>query len=326
MLNFVIDLKKFLPTLLSLSLCLAAGMSSAVESNKYLDVNDRPTRLREAINKKFDSVVNRGDCIWTNNGRAKYLMLRLDDDVIVKKIIDGSPDQEVFNFIDIGAGDHRWGRARAEFLNKEFADRAVHFNIFSLAGDNYQTPDTIIKNGVNIVQKEIGLCSIYNLSAFSIENLIETLKSIEYFDMLFKEVDLAVSSYTLVHLVDPTGAFLQIHDLLRPGSGVFLVVNMFRMSGHDDDLVIEFLRHSNLEFVKRYADNSFAVRRSPEGNPGQLPYHYIDEEIYDTYPRAKLVLVEQDLNPNPKNTISDILGYQGSKSLLDWLRHPTASK
>ena len=312
------NIKKCFFALLSVGAFLAANMSFAADNN-CLKIDDRPMQLRLAIGEKFSKLVNAGKSNWSYNGATKYKITGLDDDEVAKRMVDAHPDQKVFNFMDIGAGDHSWAQARVNFLNKEFAHRDVHFNIFSLTGDNYNEKKGDLS--IKVDQKEEGKCSLYNLSTFPLENLNEKLKELGYFEMLSHHVDLMVSAFTLMHLVDPIGTFLQMHDLLRPGQGLVFVENMFRQGGHDNGLVEEFFAHTSmLEFLIRYSSNGFVVRRSDDNKTGQWFYQYKVDESYNVEcPRAQLNAVKHNQENNPKNILKGHRKDSGSESLRSWL-------
>ncbi len=286
----------------------------------YLDINDRPKAVRDAIAKKYLELASSEVKGWSYNGAEKYRMLNFDDDAVVKQLIEAHPDQKVFNLLDVGAGDHSWAKARVKFLNAEdFVDREVHFNIFSLTGDNYKEEGHVVRAGVNVVEQHEGVCSLYKMSAFPVETIIEKLTELGYFETLSKQVDLTVSAYTLFHLVDPVGTFLQLYNLARPHSGLIFVENFFRMSGHDNDPVGNFLRQTQLEFFMRNG-NAFVVRRSSEED-GKFPLNY-DVEAENVEHRATLKSVgqaEAPVLPNPANTLRSYFDDKGSPALRDWL-------
>lgn len=288
----------------------------------FLDVNDRPEELRAAITNKYQALVNRGSLSWSYNGADKYRMAGVDDDAVVKKLVDTYPHQKVFNFLDVGAGDHSWAKARVTYLNSEFSGQGIYFNIFSLTGDNYKEDGYEERAGVNVVEEQIGVCSLYKLSAFPVENLIEKLKELGYFEMLSNHVDLTVSAFTLMHLVDPVGTFLQMYNLARPNQGLIFIENFFRMGSHDNVPVQTFLGETQLEFFKSYGHDSFVVRRGDE--EGKFPYKYEIEEYDGENPRAKLVKIALDnegIQKNPKNTLRSFWKDEGVgyESLRDWL-------
>lgn len=294
----------------------------------FLDVNDRPEKLRAAITKKYRALVDSESLHWRYNGADKYRIAGVDDDAVVKKLVDTNPQQKIFNLVDVGAGNHSWAQARVTYLNSEFSGQEIHFNIFSLTGDNYKEDGYEERAGVNVVEEQIGVCSLYKLSAFPVENLIEKFKELGYFEMLSNQVDLTVSAYTLMHLVDPVGTFLQMYNLARPNQGLLLVENFFGMSGHDNDPVNNFLDQTQLEFFKRYGTNSFVVRRGNE--EGKFPYTYKIEQYDSDHARATLeiALGNEGIQTNPKNTLKAFWQDRGSESLRDWLpnTHPPVDK
>lgn len=310
------NLRKFYLALLSSLFIFALSAEAG-----YLDINDRPKAVRDAIAKKYLELATSEVKGWSYNGAEKYKMMNIDDDAVVKRIVEAHPEQKIFNLLDVGAGDHRWANARVKFLNAEdFAGRDVHFNIFSLTGDNYKEDGHVVRAGVNVVEQHEGVCSLYRLSAFPVETIIEKLTELGYFETLSMQVDLTVSAYTLFHLVDPVGTFLQLYNLARPNSGLIFVENFFRMSSHDTALVEDFLSQTQLEFFNRYGSNAFVVRRSSEEN-GKFPFNY-DVEDENVEHRATLKNVEQDeapVQPNHNNTLKRNYGDKGSPVLRDWL-------
>ncbi len=175
--------------------------------------------------------------------------------------------------------------------------------------------DTVVKHGVHVVQNDLGLCTLYELSAFPIEILSEKLAELGYLDMLADKVDLTVAAYTLVHLIDPIGSFLQIYDLMRPSQGIILVQNFFALGGHDDSHVQNLIATTKLEFFTRYGTSTYAFRRESE-QPGQFSYTYQEEDFSGTFSRARLLTTEQiDTSKNPKNTLKGFAQDTGSPFL-----------
>ena len=292
--------------------------SLAIEA-AHLDINRRPAAVSEAIAKKYLGLATSEPKGWSYNGADKYSFMSLDDDSVVKKIVDESTGQKVFNLLDVGAGDHSWAKARMKYVNEKFAGRDIHFNIFSLTGDAYKEEGYVEKEGVNIVEIHEGVSSLYKLSAFPVENMIEKFRELGYFELLSHQVDLSVAAYTLMHLVDPVGTFLQMYNLARPNQGLIFVENFFRMNGHDDAPVRNFLDDTQLEFFMRYGSNSFAVRRS--AYEGKFPYNYNPDDT-DIEHRAKLINTEpknEQERPNFKNTLKRYGQDNGSPSLRDFL-------
>jgi len=226
----------------------------------------RTENIKKLIDESFDKINKSSKSSWgLYNGQEKYGIAHFDDYLVVMEyIIAGLKlDQKEFNFMDIGAGNFQWGNGLAKYLdnNPLFKGLDVKFNIFSIRGE--PNHDQEVKKGER--------CTLYNYGRFKIENLID-----EFYNKgrdLNEKIDLAVSSWCLRHLVDPTGTFVQINKQLRPDRGVFFFDGFLSKIGDEnkeksvESNVYSLLNDSQATFFVNYDSagrraNCFVTKKS----------------------------------------------------------------
>jgi SAM-dependent methyltransferase len=173
-----------------------------------LNPEKRPESLQQSIDKTFKSLSS-SRISFKYYGAADY-DLPLDGKLLVKSLIKAVPEQKIFNIIDLGAGDGSWGNSLARFIN-----------------ENKEIPDDITVNIYNVnaergfeVPQKIGKCNLFFYYQFKLENFNEAIDNAKI--DIKQKIDLAVSSFTFLHLHDPAGTFQQVFNALRPGTGIIM--------------------------------------------------------------------------------------------------------
>ncbi len=186
-----------------------AGQKNEDPFIKPLDIKDRPPEVIEEIHKAYEKVCySNNETLWNFHGSDKYFIFEDDHFVAKKIIISAPPEQTDFYFMDIGAGNFSWGKHLSKFINSTDFKRKIHAHIIGVRGEYYFSPEV----------KTSGVCTLYELGGFKVEDISEIFGS--KFPTFKGRLDMVVSSYTLRHLVDPVGTFIQTYDMLRPGTGL----------------------------------------------------------------------------------------------------------
>ena len=182
----------------------------ALPKKAGLDWHERPMETKETIDRAFKNLPQIP--AWLANGFEDYHLMSLSQVDLMKKIIlQNYPQRKDFYFLDIGAGQFQSVRHLCKKINEDKTlPQDIKVHCIGVRGERHLDEEII----------EDGCCIRYELGYFKIECL-ETSFTERGLDFQNK-VNLIVSSYTLSHLVDPTGTFLQAYSLLRIGSGLIL--------------------------------------------------------------------------------------------------------
>lgn len=128
---------------------------------------------------------------------------------VLKLALEHHPSEKAFNIIDIGAGNHQWGKDLLNYIQKHNPYPGKMINIYSVgAENNSQKP---IRNNQ---------CTLYCLGKFAVENFRTTIANKA--PILNGNIDFALSSWCLQHLTDPVGTLVEIYNALRPKTGHML--------------------------------------------------------------------------------------------------------
>lgn len=182
---------------------------------------DRPVVVQDHIDSSFDELSKLytiNEINWSHAGSSKYGICGISEHQLIKRVIQEVPeDQKDVYVIDIGAGAFQWVEALKKSIEEDRnfpLDKKVH--IIGVRGEPYL--------GKRIIETD--RTKLYRLGSFKIEEIfIEFQKMGFSFEKVF---DVAISSWTLRHLVDGIGTFEQIvNRLLRPGAGIFLFDGFF---------------------------------------------------------------------------------------------------
>lgn len=177
----------------------------------YLNIENRPLELKNAINSLFSTFTETETSKWTLfNGDEYYQMSDIDEYKLLSKMVKANPDQSSFNIIDIGAGDYSWIQSMAKLFNngdEVFANK--NFNIFGLNGEG--SPEVI----------EIENVKLHYYGGFKSEELLSEFNSKGH--NLENNVDFIVSRFALRHMADPIGTVIQAYELLKPNTGLMII-------------------------------------------------------------------------------------------------------
>lgn len=194
----------------------AAAQPAAVAAERVV-LGDRPAVVQAAIDEAFEVVKDlEGEDAWGYNGEPTYNLVGLDDERLLQSLFK-LPDVKIF-IIDIGCGQGLWGRNAVSVLwdYEERHKTGKRFRIFSLTGGRE------CDNVADFARNEEGRKFIkhHRCNNMALENIQRSLYA-EGYDLKNK-CSLIMCRWTLRHLVDPVGTLKEIHDLLKPGSGMLL--------------------------------------------------------------------------------------------------------
>ena len=200
----------------------------------YLNYTQRPESVQSKIDLLFNMQSKSSKSNWGVNGASSYEICGVDDERLILNRVESSPEQKDFYFLDVGAGMYQWVDNTRKLLcnNSELpSDKQYH-----IIGVNAE--------GVDEVETTEN-CKIYKFGDFKTENIIEAFHERGLY--LTNKVDLTVSQWTLRHLVDPLGTFLQMYKLTKP-SGVMFIEGLFfsRLGTIDEFIYKEGLGEKNL--------------------------------------------------------------------------------
>ncbi|CAL7961212.1 hypothetical protein GAMM_10115 [Gammaproteobacteria bacterium] len=84
--------------------------------NPYDLYKTRPEKIQEKINEQFNKFANVGELTWKHNGESRYYVCKIDEAKLILDIIQSSPEQQEFYFVDVGAGRFQWVDSILRFL------------------------------------------------------------------------------------------------------------------------------------------------------------------------------------------------------------------
>ncbi len=247
-----------------------------------------------------------------NGELPAYEICECHDLLVIKGIIEDSPAQRNFTFLDVGAGKYTWGRSVSEYLNQEFGGKGLTFRVIGVRGE--QNPETTII--------EDGCVTRFELGAFKIEEISSEFTKCEL--TLKDEVDGAWASWTMRHLQDSVGTLKQIVELLRPGKGM-LSFDGFVYALEGDDLspsslvknifpyISELLQDTGNEFLAfpvLQTDNYHFILKRKSSEPCKIPFSYERRETIIEIPShsSEGIIVFKRQTPRPdvyKMTLDD---------------------
>ncbi len=203
---------KKISALILLGILIASSLG-AMENVGMLVLGERPGNVIAAVDRAFDSVVKlySGSRIWPHNGKKKYLLFGIDDEILLEHIANKPGTDDVY-IIDAGCADGSWGKNAMDFLLNCAPGKDKRFFIFSLTGGKeFQSSDCVIEDNV----------THYLINSFKIECINEELAR-HKLSNLMGNVDLIVSNATFRHLTDPLGTLKQMYSLLSPLNGIII--------------------------------------------------------------------------------------------------------
>lgn len=304
------------------------NLEASSDGSKYLCWKDRPKFIQNQSDRAFESVNSDTVSNWRYNGATQYNMLGIEEQKLIKKIIqNAAKEQKDFYLLDIGSGNFQWGKAVVRYINEQKdlpEDIKVH--VIGVRGE-----------GGDSTKEEIGKCKLYELTSFKIENLYQEFEKNGLF--LEKKLDFAISRWCFRHLVDPLGTFVQVHDLLRPGSGTFIADGFFSIDRTDEKErwgdqapweMLDLLVKTKAPFLLDDYDQSCSIvefiLQRPNENPCQLDMKYIDlagvgfhsqeSKFVTIFDKGKEKYGEDYFHYNSDRTRT----LYGDKKIYDWLR------
>lgn len=173
------------------------------------DLYNRPPVIQSLVTKAHKSLKDElTECQWREKGNypTYNLMLLLDYrliDWLVEEKVKADPGGTI-RIIDFGSGLFAWGTNIAQHILKRHMNSGLKFEIFGLTGEKAYEEEKLKK-----LQKE-------NSSDF-VSLVLMQQTEIESIGNLFEDntIDLIVSRWTMLHLIDPMGTLNQLHGLLK---------------------------------------------------------------------------------------------------------------
>lgn len=184
----------------------------------------RPQKINEAIDQVYESIAKDPKSQWsgTNGDHDYYHLARIDEHALIKHIIDSTPKQSDYFFMELGAGVFKWGKCLTEFLNTNYLETNKNFHIIGVSGEGAEIQygsDKVIYTP-KVKKMDISNCQLYEINGFKLETIHSELTDLGF--NLLNKVDFIISNFTFRHLVDPVGTFTQAYELLKPEAGFIL--------------------------------------------------------------------------------------------------------
>ena len=223
-------MKNFIYSLsIILSLCddtaaHATAHDDQAQETATLHHTQRPHSVASQINNAFRYVrtkyLTQDRWGWNGQDTTKHGFLYVR--TLATELIRHTPlEQKDFYIVNLGAGyfrkgshdSHGWGWDLAKHvcaIKDIRPDLTVH--IISTAGEEHA-------DFIPVYGKEYGQCRLYELLGFQAEHFSDAIGK-RMGEHIHNAIDLLVTRMTLPHLVDPVGTFKQLHDDLRPGTGL----------------------------------------------------------------------------------------------------------
>jgi len=263
----------------------AESIEDLKESREFLNPANRPAEIQALVDTSFEKLVAQNQ-EWCTNGRDTYVGnlgindLKLALEIIQKGIQRG---QKEFIFFDLGAGNFQWGRSLAKTIQQNFSHANITVTIVSVTGERYD---------IKMIQQDVPWIVLHEIDAFKVEDLLKEL--LKRGLNLEDQVDLLVSSFCLLHLIDPLGTVSQSLNLLKPNTGVLLsngchlninVGSEKKLSGSRYPTFAKLLYMMKLPFIIAKSNNyAFMVQRNNQA-PCQIPVSYgdVEEDGYISY-------------------------------------------
>lgn len=165
----------FLPLTLISFLCGNQGFAMQDFNTEQFDQEaktfspkQRSVELQNEINQTFQKFQRKQDLnLWAFKGAKSYYGY-LDQMKLVETLIMNHSDKnKPLYFMDIGAGDFKWGFTISKLINdNNLLNPAQKIHIISLSGENLVGPEIV----------EDRNCKLYNFSSFPIDNLQDELE------------------------------------------------------------------------------------------------------------------------------------------------------
>lgn len=184
---------------------------------------------------------------------------------MILDIIQSSPEQQEFYFVDVGAGKFQWIDGILRFLKND--PNVPKNKKYHIIGLNVDGKDEINNDGNFIT---------YKLGHFKTENIIEAFKKRGM--NLKGKIDLMVSCWTLKHLVDPLGTFLQMFQLTKL-NGYMLLEGIPFLNYHEDDT---YFNPDNALYLLQELDQPYLMQTTTTGkefNHIIIQKKYVNDDV-----------------------------------------------
>lgn len=253
-------------------------VSQYAKCNEFLAPHTRPNYITEAIENSFKKIGQDIKSNWYYNGSEYYDLIDIPDEELLQAIINNSTKKD-FYFLDAGAGNFEWGRSMAckieDMLTQKSISDDINVHIISVRGEQNTNGD----NNYSILHKSV--TTMHNIGFFKLEDFESELGRYN----IDQPFDLIVSRWTLRHLVDPTGTFIQLYNRLNPHHGILLADGFFlaykdnpEFGKNANEKIFLLLANSNAPFlIHKYnvcrSLNRFIIQRT-NNNLLHIPLEY----------------------------------------------------
>lgn len=293
----------------------------------------RPGSIQRKVDATFDGLKVKEGSDWGMNGSHMYDLCGIKECELLRSIVFNAPtSQKDFYVMDVGAGNFSMSRTIEDYVNEHIRpmrpDITVH--IIGVRGEKNKEPAIT----------RTGNCVRYDIGAFKIENMEEEFRRLNLPG--YGQIDLAVSAWTLRHLVDPVGTFQQVCNSLRTSAdrpGFFLFDGFFFEQGEDPEVqtgnrnMMQLLLDTKCHFImqntfytKSRGLNEFVLSKTSDV---VLPLRYRKVKADKTLSQVHSQCTTQFTRTAPRDEILVVREFSygqvadvlcGSKNLFDWLR------
>ena len=143
-------------------------------TQNYFHWQQRPKIVQDHIDSVFRELSTQNQSNWgAFNGSESYTIAEIKDQLLIKQILSEGVEkgQIEFSILEIGAGNFQWEVNLANFINKqEGLASKIKVHIFGVRGE-----------GGEEKIETYGACTIYKMTAFKVENLVEEFRSRGFF-------------------------------------------------------------------------------------------------------------------------------------------------
>ena len=314
----------------------------SISAFSQLNIGDRSAELTHEIDSAFDKA-KAASYNWYGETETDYGSDLLMSYELVKTIIKASEGkQKYFNIVDVGAGKGGFSDGLAKYIAKQIAEQKLPEDIL------VRIIGVTAQNNVPYEKIEIDKnCTKYLFGNFNAEHFDANLEKLTQYDLDIKnKIDLATSHLMFLHLIDSVGTLVQVHDNLRPNTGMlyfdYFGVNFAR--GDDQEFenpwINEILPLTNAQFLIRnhpgeMSQGYFLLRRV-EQSKLQFPLRYGPLKTWhpmmsSSWPRDSYILTRQDpiqklrpfayptFDPTTYDLHTKVYGSKNSDDLYQWL-------
>lgn len=238
-----------------------------------------PLKVWERSIRAFETIPE-SPHFWREDGRKEYHLAGVFEDKLIKKMIEESPNQKIFNIVELGEGDGTWSRGIAKKAKNWQLPQDVTINLFGTRGGQLLYRPKFRINDREVTQ--VGQHFIHTLGSFLLEDLEQ-----EFLDRhldLKGRVDLFISSWALRHTANPMAIFKAMMDMLAPNrmcifDGFFFQIGEEFALGDNNfymNVLLQSMRVSyvTLHFTTRRSLNHYVVQKDDSLEPCRIPLRY----------------------------------------------------